>query len=305
MKLSHIVTHAGRAHRDEFYAVGLALHIFGPYAVWRRIPTEEELNSPKVLVLDVGGRHEPELLNFDHHQLPKEQLDCTLSLMAKHFYVDPETKAMTFHELWKDAPWYKAVILQDTKGPAGMAKFLGLDSMPPEFMSGVELFCLQEFARGRCMGGPEEFEVVDHYWCKFCTKLIQAKIRTAQDFIKQQKLIAANHEVRVIKRHRIPWMKSIVVFWAPEAGVFGLNAYIEKSKIRVDITITKDPRTGGLSLYRLHDDGPFDFSKLEGMDNVLYADHRGFLATAERDTPWSRIEALIVLSYDAFRLEKG
>jgi hypothetical protein len=300
--IDYIITHPGRAHRDEFYAIGLAIHIFGPTAVYRREPTEEELDEPHIMVLDVGKRQEPWLNNFDHHQLTRGTVECTLSLMAKYFRVDAEVSKMTYHDLWQDAAWYRAVMLQDSLGPAGMAKRLGVNKMPEEFMSGIEIFCLQQFAADKLAGASDG--AVAPYWLVFCLDLVEAKIRTAQDFIKQMKRIKANHEVRPIRWAGVPWKRAINVFWAPKAGIFGINAFIKKKKFQIDITITKDPRTGGLSVYRLREDGPFDFAHLTGAENVIYADHRGFLATLEKDTPWERIEALIVLAYDESRFKK-
>ncbi|RME27279.1 MAG: hypothetical protein D6806_04870, partial [Deltaproteobacteria bacterium] len=63
-----IVTHGGQAHHDELLAVALALGRFGPLPVERRDPTGEELDDPRVMVIDIGRRHEPRLLDFDHHQ---------------------------------------------------------------------------------------------------------------------------------------------------------------------------------------------------------------------------------------------
>jgi len=63
-----IVTHPGIFHADEVCAVGW-LRLMGVDApVERRVPTSEDLANPEVLVLDIGGVHNPSLRNFDHHQ---------------------------------------------------------------------------------------------------------------------------------------------------------------------------------------------------------------------------------------------
>ena len=68
---STIVTHPGGAHKDEFLACSVLL-AQTPSSILRREPTEEDLSDPQVLVVDVGGRLEPELGNFDHHQFPRD-----------------------------------------------------------------------------------------------------------------------------------------------------------------------------------------------------------------------------------------
>jgi uncharacterized UPF0160 family protein len=62
------ITHPGVFHADEVCAIAyLRLNGFRG-AVERRVPTPEELANPKVLVIDIGGEHDPANGNFDHHQ---------------------------------------------------------------------------------------------------------------------------------------------------------------------------------------------------------------------------------------------
>ena len=67
---SLIITHPGRAHFDEFFAVSLVLAVdsAADFSIQRRNPTKEELDDPNVWVIDIGERYEPERRNFDHHQ---------------------------------------------------------------------------------------------------------------------------------------------------------------------------------------------------------------------------------------------
>ena len=70
--ITRIIRHPGLFHADDVCSVAFLrlLRVLAP--VEARVPTAEELDDPTVLVLDIGGRHEPELLNFDHHQFRKE-----------------------------------------------------------------------------------------------------------------------------------------------------------------------------------------------------------------------------------------
>ena len=65
-----ILTHPGGAHFDDITAVGFVLASYPEteFKVERRVPRKEELDDPEIWVLDIGNRHEPEKLNFDHHQ---------------------------------------------------------------------------------------------------------------------------------------------------------------------------------------------------------------------------------------------
>ncbi|MBD36927.1 MAG: hypothetical protein CMI28_02470 [Opitutae bacterium] len=61
-----IITHPGGAHKDDFLACSVLLSNH-PASIFRRDPTEQELEDPEVAVVDIGHQHDPELNNFDHH----------------------------------------------------------------------------------------------------------------------------------------------------------------------------------------------------------------------------------------------
>lgn len=286
--MKYIVTHSGRAHRDEFYAVGLAAVLFGITKVFRREPTTEELEDPDVLVVDVGRQFNPTWGNFDHHQLPRGTKECALSLMAKWFEVPHELvrdlcgedEAMTFKDLWERAPWYRGVVLQDALGLPGLAAELGLGNrIPEELISGIEVYCLQEFARG---------EEVAPIWVLFARNMVEAKVRTAIEFLRTQREIAENHEI-------LDLGEMGKIFWAPEMTPFGINRFIEENEIDAVVTVTKDPRSGGLCLYRLTED--YDFSRIVGLEKVIFAHQAGFMATIEPGSPREHVELLLAVAH--------
>lgn len=67
-KLSKMVVHPGVFHADEVCAVAWLRIVGVSTPVERRVPSADEMADPNVMVVDVGGQHEPKLLNFDHHQ---------------------------------------------------------------------------------------------------------------------------------------------------------------------------------------------------------------------------------------------
>lgn len=70
--VTRVVRHPGIFHADDVCSLAF-LRLLGVTAPCEaRVPTPGELDDPGVVVLDIGGRHEPALLNFDHHQLRKE-----------------------------------------------------------------------------------------------------------------------------------------------------------------------------------------------------------------------------------------
>lgn len=65
---SKVIVHPGVFHADDVCAVAWLLIAGHDFPVERRNPTDIELADPTVMVVDVGGQYDPELLNFDHHQ---------------------------------------------------------------------------------------------------------------------------------------------------------------------------------------------------------------------------------------------
>src|SRR6478752_6661686 len=99
-----ILTHPGGAHKDELLAcsVLLALH---PVPLVRREPAAEDLANPTTAVVDVGHLHEPARNNFDHHQLPKDQIPtCSLSLVLQHLGLYED--ARQFCDWLEAAEWF-------------------------------------------------------------------------------------------------------------------------------------------------------------------------------------------------------
>jgi hypothetical protein len=95
--ITKIIVHPGRAHFDDFMSVALATQFvqvrLGDRVVLeieRRVPTSEELDDEKVLIFDVGGKHEPEKLNFDHHTL--EGPTCSFQLFLEWLGIWDEFK---------------------------------------------------------------------------------------------------------------------------------------------------------------------------------------------------------------------
>ena len=77
-----IVSHPGSAHKDDFLSVSVLLATLKQAEVFRREPTEEDLNDPDTYVVDVGLELTPERHNFDHHQ--DRSLPCAFHLVMQH-----------------------------------------------------------------------------------------------------------------------------------------------------------------------------------------------------------------------------
>ena len=115
--LDMIVTHGGPAHVDDLMACGLIMALAGrALPVERRNPTPADLADPATAVVDIGGRHEPERMNFDHHQ-PGFELACSVTLILR---------ATGWESLAREAwPWLNGVEVLDCRGLSALAKSVG------------------------------------------------------------------------------------------------------------------------------------------------------------------------------------
>ena len=119
-KVRRIVTHGGLPHMDDIMACAIAYALGVPHdaVIERRNLKPGELESMTVLVLDVGGVHDPEHLDFDHHQRSREEEPkCAFKLFSEWLGVDEEF-SMLF-------PWYATWNLLDVAGPNATAAALG------------------------------------------------------------------------------------------------------------------------------------------------------------------------------------
>ena len=83
MSIKLILTHPGGAHKDDYLACSLLVAQHGA-PIERREPEQDDLDDSSVLVVDVGGEHEPDRGNFDHHQFPRDHDPiCALSLVLQ------------------------------------------------------------------------------------------------------------------------------------------------------------------------------------------------------------------------------
>lgn len=82
-QMKYAITHPGHAHPDDMMAWSRIQFTYPELKLYRRNPVQMELDDPNVIVFDIGGRHEPELNNFDHHNNGEEI--CSLGLVLKAF----------------------------------------------------------------------------------------------------------------------------------------------------------------------------------------------------------------------------
>ena len=88
MKTQLIITHAGRFHADEVFAIALLRKIYPANNIERIKRKDNSLTkyvqNPNIIVVDVGDEYDPTKLNFDHHQVGGPDKSA-LGLVWEHF----------------------------------------------------------------------------------------------------------------------------------------------------------------------------------------------------------------------------
>lgn len=251
-KVRRIVTHGGLPHMDDIMACAIAYALGVPHdaVIERRNPKPGELESMTVLVLDVGGTHDPEHLDFDHHQRSREEEPkCAFKLFSEWLGVDEEF-SMLF-------PWYATWNLLDVAGPNVTAAALGTTW---DMLEGLVANPLADFVIRRFADDPS-----------FRQKIVL----TLSNAIGLTRRLWKSTNEKVVARE---------VCGLP-AGDFTACATEEISRcsdiwIRLNspaLIISKDNRGEGLTILRCNDDPRLDFSRCAGRPYAVFCHPGGFL----------------------------
>ncbi|MGB1927504.1 MAG: MYG1 family protein [Rubripirellula sp.] len=288
MTIELIVTHPGSAHKDDFLACCLLAHLHG-VPVQRREPTEEDLANPEICVVDVGGDHNPELKNFDHHQFPRDSPPrCALSLVLLDINLYDD--ACSFLSWLRTAEWL------DTLGPNVAAERMGIPrSAFSQLNSPIDMTLLNRFARESCINPV--------------SAIYQVMVMIGEDIISY--LQGLRERLNYLKEHCEYWAISKegspdsliqVVFVKQSDEIasdpsFGIHAFISEQGKQDEIhaMVYPDRRGNGYGLTRYEDYSGLDFSRIENQADVRFAHKRGFVAKVEATSP-DRLKELIRLS---------
>ena len=251
-KVRRIVTHGGLPHMDDIMACAIAYAsgVAHDAVIERRNPKPGELESMTVLVLDVGGVHDPVHLDFDHHQRSREEEPkCAFKLFSEWLGVDEEF-SMLF-------PWYATWNLLDVAGPNATAAALGTTW---EMLEGLVANPLADFVIRRFADDPS-----------FRQKIVLTLANAIGLTRRLWKSI--NEKVVALEVCGLP------------AGDFTACATEEISRcsdtwIRLNkpaLIISKDNRGEGLTILRCNDDPRLDFSRCAGKPYAAFCHPGGFL----------------------------
>lgn len=258
MAVTTIMTHGGKAHADDFLSVCLALYEHPAAVVKRRQPTDAEIMDPSVLVLDTGKDFNPQLNNFDHHQV--RGMPCAFHLYCEHLGLDQDMAR--YHD------WYRALSVLDTVGGLAYARESGFPRYPHE-VHPVQTFVLNLFSQVPFMDPFHAMHSVmrDIGWRM--VSYIDDMRRSMKILEEQAKVVVVNGVDGIVLDHvdnlaRDKYRSEN----APQAAFFIGRSYRPKE---------------GYFLHRYSDDPRVDFSTLSKSIKVVFAHHSGFYATTTSD----------------------
>ena len=286
MNFSLILTHPGGAHKDEFLAC-CPLLARCPAPIVRREPTSADLADPTIAVVDVGGAHQPDQGNFDHHQFPKDHPPlCALSLVLQHLGVYED--ALAFCDWLEPAEWL------DTRGPQETSRWLGIDrSTLAKLNSPIDVTLLRRFASVTKLDpGEPLWEVMR--WIGEDLLAYLRYLRLRLDFIAEVgefwEIKSASGPFHVLYLPRTDPL--------PDEPSSSLGRFIDSHPAGKQVVgmVYPDRRGMGFGLSRHNDHPGLDFTRIGECDDVHFAHARGFVAKTSATKP-ERLRELLERSW--------
>ena len=282
MTIKLIVTHPGGAHKDDFLACCLLAHLHS-VPIQRREPTDEDLADVATCVVDVGGVHDAELNNFDHHQFPRDAPPlCALSLVLQNMGLYED--ALSFCAWLRPAEWL------DTHGPNETAKLMGVPRAAfSELNSPIDISLLNRFANQTELTPDDTIYQVMSMVGEDIVNYVRS-LRERLDFLKQHsKWWTIETDADPINALFLE--QSDVIANDPSFGLYAFIAEQEKAD-EVHALVYPDRRGSGFGLTRYEDCQRLNFSKIENQHDVRFAHKRGFVAKVEATDP-DRLKELL------------
>lgn len=266
-----IVTHPGTAHGDDFLACCVLAAKFGA-PIERREPTRDDLDDPDILVLDVGGRYEPEKLNFDHHQ--DLEILCSFVLVLQW---------LGLHEKFQRAyRWYENIDFRDRRGAKALGEKYGLsDEQMLELGAPGQTAMIAQFERlsglSQLPGGYEH--------------ALDEKTRKGE-FLYEVMLLIGHELINYAEKYSTAWerlngcerqnFRGHEVLINPSDDITATEDYAREKKI--SIMASHDNRGAGWAILRKNEgEKAFDFNLVASDPRIVFAHKGGFIAkTRER-----------------------
>lgn len=281
-----IHTHPGGAHKDDFLACCLLIH-FHRAPVLRAEPSAADLADPSICVVDVGGLHQPDEGNFDHHQLPRDHPPtCALSLVLQH--------AGLYDDARRFCDWLETTEWLDARGPNETARHLGIDrGVLARLNSPVDITLLRRFARStRLEPGDPLWQTMQ--WIGEDLVHYLTDIRSRLDYIHQHSTFwPLDHGSGSLQALFLPRIEPVPA--DPSAGLARYLMCHPPAQPTVAL-VYPDRRGSGYGLSRIDDDPRLDFTRIGSEPDVHFTHAGGFVAKTSATDP-ERLRELLCKAF--------
>lgn len=281
-----ILTHPGGAHKDDLLAVCVlaALH---KAPIVRRDPSQADLDDPGVVIVDVGGSHDPSRSNFDHHHFPRSHAPtCALSLVLQHLGLYED--ALLFCEWVETAEWF------DSRGPNRTAEWLGVPrKVLSQLDSPVDKALLRAFAASNAHApGELVYDLLALVGQDLLDTLQQARARL-DDVERHVQRWSIPHGDDTIEALFLPRADAL-----PDEPSGSLQEYIRVKGLgdRIAAIVYPDRRGKGYGIARYEDHPRLDFGRVAGEPDVHFAHTTGFVCKTTATEP-ARLQALVAMGW--------
>ena len=252
-----IVAHPGSAHKDDFLSVSVLLATLKQAEVFRREPTEEDLNDPDTYVVDVGLELSSERHNFDHHQ--DRSLPCAFHLVMQHLG-HHEAAMLMF-------AWYPHMSMMDVRGPYRTAEHLGVDSSVLFASSSpIDGYIISTFASLESLNAQNPLYDLMKSLGENMIALIGRKMGRLERLKSEAEVIEIKH------------LKAVAsdIDNSPKLAMELYLRFLDDEDIVMSITPSN--RGEGWELLRLGDNTIVDFRVIENNQEIRFVHGSGFLA---------------------------
>ena len=270
-----IVSHPGSAHKDDFLSVSVLLATLQQAEVFRREPTEEDLNDPDTYVVDVGLELTPERHNFDHHQ--DRSLPCAFHLVMQH--LGHHDAAMLMFA------WYPHMSMMDVSGPYRTAEHLGVDSSVLFASSSpIDGYIISTFASLDSLNAQNPLYDLMKSLGENMIALIGRKM---------ERLELLKSEAKVVQVKHLKAVASDIDNFPKLAMELYLRFLNDENIV---MSITPSNRGEGWELLRLGDNTIVDFRVIESNQEILFVHGSGFLAKTHKRLPLEEVVKLACMA---------
>ena len=251
--INYIVTHGNKAHRDDIIAIAIAAYLTNVDLIYRRKPTESELNDNRVMVIDTGGLFQPKMNNFDHHQ--DANLSSAAHLVANHFGVSDAVRDVF--------SGFDTIDVMDRLGPYKTAKELGMTFGQIQLLN-------DPLAEALC-DVVSKIEVIEGQTLCIIKKIGEAIVTKAKKYQNDMKIL---EEVEICVAAGVKYCA------IRDADNIAMFDFARKHDIAIMITPDRDSKN--LRLRHINEHPSINLKKLQvGRNGVISITNSGHFAVVE------------------------